>query len=95
MLLQCLVKVSELFGPRTGGACLDKEFLLGSLGSDATGVTFFVHLSKGVCKSCQSILPHGDGAFPAVHLPPSSKELSLQLHGHRTRRRHSPTPISE
>jgi hypothetical protein len=54
-----------------------KEELLDSLGSDATGITFCVHLSKGTLKGLQSILPRDDGTFLAIQLPLSSKELPL------------------
>jgi hypothetical protein len=39
--------------------------------------------------------PCGDGAFPAVQLPPLSREFSLQLHDHLIRRRWSPAPVSK
>jgi hypothetical protein len=41
------------------------------------------HLSKGTLKGYQPILSRGDGTFPAIQLPLSSKELPLQLDGHR------------
>jgi hypothetical protein len=43
-----------------------EEVLLDSLGSDATGVMFHEHLSKGTLKGRQSILPRGDGTFPTI-----------------------------
>jgi hypothetical protein len=69
--------------------------LLDSLGSDVTGVMFHTHLPKGMHESYQPILPRGDGAFPDVQLLPSSKELSLQLHGHHIRRRRSPALVNK
>jgi hypothetical protein len=80
--LQCSVEVSELYGPRARDACLGKEVLLDSLGTNAAGVTFHAHLSKGTLKGCQSILPHGDGIFAAIQLPLPGKDLPLQLDGH-------------
>jgi hypothetical protein len=67
--LQCPVEAGELYGPRTRDACLGKEVLLDSLGSDVMGIMFYEHLSKGALKGCQSILPRGDGTFPAIQLP--------------------------
>jgi hypothetical protein len=55
--------------------CLGKEVLLDSLSSDTIGIMFCAHLSKGVLKSGQSILPRNDGAFPAIQLPLPGKEL--------------------
>jgi hypothetical protein len=77
----------ELFRPINRGACPGNEVLLDGLGWDVLDITFRAHLPKGVCESCQSILPRGDGAFPAIQLPLSGKELLLQLtnyhrHGH-------------
>jgi hypothetical protein len=66
VLLHCPVEVDEMFRPGTRDAPLGKKFLLGSLGLDAPGVSFYAHPPKGVLKSHQSILPHGDGAFPAI-----------------------------
>jgi hypothetical protein len=73
----------ELFRPGTTGMHLHKEVPLDSLGLDAIGITFCARLPKHTCESCQSILPRGDGAFSAIQLPLSSKELLLQLNGHR------------
>jgi hypothetical protein len=81
MFLQRLVEADELFGRGARGMRLGKEVLLESLGSDTTGITFRA-LSKGVLKSHQSILPHGDGAFLAIQLPLLGKKLTLQLNGH-------------
>jgi hypothetical protein len=57
--------------------------MLNSLSSDVTGITFRASLFKGMLKSRQSILPHDDGAFPAIQLPLPGKKLLLQLDGHR------------
>jgi hypothetical protein len=81
--LQCPVKVGELSGPRARDAHLGKEVLLDSFDSDATSIMFCTHLSKGALKGYQSILPCGDGTFPAIQLPLPSKELPLQLNSHR------------
>jgi hypothetical protein len=54
-----------------------------SLGSDTIDVMFHEHLSKGVLKGRQYILPRGDGTFPAIQLPLPGKELPLHLDGHR------------
>jgi hypothetical protein len=62
---------------------MGEEVLLDNLSSDATGIMFRVHLSKGVLKGYQAILPHGDDTFPAIQLPLLGKELPLQLGGHR------------
>jgi hypothetical protein len=75
--LQHLIEVDELFGPRTRDIHVGEELLLDSLGSDVTGVTFHDHLSKGALRGCQSVLPRGDGTFPAIHLPLSGMELPL------------------
>jgi hypothetical protein len=80
--LQHPVVVGGLFGPGARDACLGKEVLLDSLGSDVTGVTFHEHLSKGMLKGHQSILPCGDDTFPAIQLPLPGKELPLQLDAH-------------
>jgi hypothetical protein len=64
--------------------CLAEEVLLDSLGSDATGITFHVHLSKGTLKGHQSLLPHGDGTFSTIQLPLLGKEVLLQLDDHHT-----------
>jgi hypothetical protein len=77
MFLQRLVEADELFRHGARGVRLGKEFLLESLSSDVTGITFHVHLSMGVLRSCQSILPHGDSAFPAIEHPLPGKELTL------------------
>jgi hypothetical protein len=58
--------------------------MLDSLSSDATDITFRVHLFEGALKSRQPILPRGDGAFLAIQLPLLSKVLPLQHDGHRT-----------
>jgi hypothetical protein len=81
--LQCLVEVGELFGPGARDTHMDEEVLLDSLSSDATGVTFREHLSKGTLKGHQSILPHGGSTFPAIQLHLLGKELPLQHDGHR------------
>jgi hypothetical protein len=58
IFLQRLVEADELFGHGARGVHLvGKEVLLESLGSDATGITFRAHLSKGALKSHQSIFP--------------------------------------
>jgi hypothetical protein len=49
------------------------------------GVRFRAHLPKGVRESYQSILQRGDGAFSAILLPLSGKELLLQPDGRRQR----------
>jgi hypothetical protein len=78
-----MVEVGELFGPGARDAHLGEEVLLDNLGSGATDVTFCEHLSKGMLNGRQSILPRGDGTFPAIQLPLLSKELPLELDGHR------------
>jgi hypothetical protein len=83
VFLQRPVEVGKLFGPEAGDAHLGKEVLLDSLSSDTTDITFHEHLSKGTLKGRQSILPHGDGTFPAIQVPLPGKELPLQLNGHR------------
>jgi hypothetical protein len=68
---------------------LGEEVPLDSLGSDVTGVTFHEHLSTGVLKGRQSILPHGDGTLPPIQLPLLGKSCpcvdvsyaSPQVHG--------------
>jgi hypothetical protein len=72
---------------------LGEEFLLDNLSLDATGITFYEHLSKSALKGRQYILPHGDATFLAIQLPLPGKELPLQLDDHRMGRRRSPTPI--
>jgi hypothetical protein len=47
-------------------AHLGEEVLLDSLNSNAIGIMFHAHLSKGTLKGYQSILPHSDGTFPAI-----------------------------
>jgi hypothetical protein len=81
--LQRPVEANELFGPGARSTHLGKEVLLDTLGSDVTGIPFHAHLSKGALKSCQSILPRGDCAFPTLQLPLLGKKLPLQLDGHR------------
>jgi hypothetical protein len=56
---------------------LGKEVLLDNLGSNVTGITFRVHLSKGALKSRQSILPRSDDDFPAIQHTLPGKELAL------------------
>jgi hypothetical protein len=65
-LLQCLIEVDELFRPGTRGTHQGKVVLLGSLGLDALGNTFHAHPLNGALESRLSILPHDDGAFPAI-----------------------------
>jgi hypothetical protein len=77
MFLQRLIEANELFGHGARGMRLGKEVLLESLSSYVTGITFCAHLSKGALKSHQSILPHGDDAFPAIQLPLPGKKLTL------------------
>jgi hypothetical protein len=77
MFLQRPIEVDELSGPGTRGVHLGEEVQLDSLSSNATGITFRAHLSKGVLKSHQPILPHGDDAFPTIQVPLPSKELPL------------------
>jgi hypothetical protein len=60
------VEVGDPFGPRARHARLGKEFLLDSLGSDSTSITFRVHFSLGALKGYQSIIPCSDGTFPAI-----------------------------
>jgi hypothetical protein len=55
--LQCPIEVNELSGPEARDVRLSKEVMLDSLGSDATGIPFRAHLSKGALKGYQSILP--------------------------------------
>jgi hypothetical protein len=93
--LQCPAEANELFGPGARSTHLGKEVLPDTLGSDATGIPFHVHLSKGALKSHQSILPRGDCAFPALQLPLLGKKLPLQLDDHRISSRRSPTPINK
>jgi hypothetical protein len=83
-LLQHLVEFGELFGPGAGDTRLGKEALLDSIGSGMTSVMFHAHLSMGVLKGRQSILPCGDATLSAIQLPLLSKELPLQLNDHRT-----------
>jgi hypothetical protein len=78
----------ELFRPGTRGTRLSKEVRLDSLGLDTLGITFHACLPKRTCESHQSILPRGDGAFPAIQLSLSGKELLLQLDGRRRRGHH-------
>jgi hypothetical protein len=66
VFLQCLIEVDELCRPGARDARLGEEVLLDSLGSDAIAIMLRAHLSKGVLKCYQSILPHGDGTFPAI-----------------------------
>jgi hypothetical protein len=75
--LQHPVEADELFGHGTRGTHLGKEVLLDSHDSNVTGTMFRVQLSKGVLKSCQSIIPRGDGTFPAIQLPLLDKNLPL------------------
>jgi hypothetical protein len=77
-----LVEVSELFGPRAVDRHLGEQVLLGSLGSDVIDVKFCEHLPMGALKGRQTILPCGDGTFPAIQLPLPGKELPLQLDDH-------------
>jgi hypothetical protein len=46
-------------------------------------------------KGCQAFLPHDDGTLSTIQLPILSKQLLLQLDGHRMRRRRSPTLINK
>jgi hypothetical protein len=62
-----------------------KEVLLDSLISDTLDITFRAHLPKGALESRQSILPRGDGTFPAIQLPLLGKEPLLQLDVQRQR----------
>jgi hypothetical protein len=80
--LQCPVEVGELSRPRAIDARLGKEVLLDSLSSDATGITFSAHLSKGMLKGFQSILSRGNDTFPTIQLPLPGKERPLHLDGH-------------
>jgi hypothetical protein len=80
--LQCPVVVGELFGPGARDAHLGEEVMLDSLSSAMTGIMFHAYLSKGMLKSHQSILPHGNGTLLAIQLPLPSKELPLQLDDH-------------
>jgi hypothetical protein len=66
VFLRCSAKVMELSRLGTRGACPGKEVLLDGLDLDALGITFCVHLPKGAHECCQSILPHGDAAFPTI-----------------------------
>jgi hypothetical protein len=77
VFLQRPVEVGEPFGHGTSDARLRREVFLDNLCSNVTDITFRMHLSKGVLKSSQSILPRGDGAFPAVQLPLPGKKLPL------------------
>jgi hypothetical protein len=83
--LQHPVEVDELFRPLTRGVGSGKEILLDNLSLDVTGVTFRVHLPKGVFKSCQPIFPCGDGTFPDIKPPLLGKKLNLQLDSHSWR----------
>jgi hypothetical protein len=85
----------ELLRLGTSSACPDKEASLDDLGSGALSITFCACLPMGTRKSCQSILPHGNGDFPPIKLPLSGKELLLQLDGRHIRRKRSPTPINK
>jgi hypothetical protein len=77
----------ELFRLGTRVARLGKEVPLDSIGLDVLGITFCVCLSKRTHKSHQSVLPRGDGTFPAIQLSLSlslsGMELLLQVDGHR------------
>jgi hypothetical protein len=64
--LQRPIEVDELFGPGTRGAHLGEEVQLDNLSSNATGITFCAHISMGVLKIHQPVLPHGDDAFPTI-----------------------------
>jgi hypothetical protein len=81
--LQHPVEVSELSGFGARDTRLGEVVLLNNLGSDMTGVTFHMHHSKAVLKSCQSILPCGDGTIPAIQLPLPGKDQPLLLNDHR------------
>jgi hypothetical protein len=60
-----------------------KKIPLDDVSMDTTSVTFHVHLPKHAQKGCQSFLPRDHVTLLAVQLPLSSKELPLQLNGHR------------
>jgi hypothetical protein len=75
--LQRPVEVDELFRPGARDVHLGEEVLLDSLSSEASDVMFCEHLSKGVLKGHQAILPHSDGTFLAIQLPLLGKELPL------------------
>jgi hypothetical protein len=60
-----------------------KKIPLDDVSMDTTSVAFHVHLPKHTQKGCQSFLPRDHGTLLAVQLPLSSKELPLQLNGHR------------
>jgi hypothetical protein len=99
-VLQCPAEADGLFRSATKGVCPGKLVLLGSLGLDVTGITFYAHPPKGTLECYQSILPCGDGSFPAFKLPLPGKELLLQLDGHCRRchlawRRRRPTPMKK
>jgi hypothetical protein len=88
MLLQNPVEVK---GAPTAGrksACLGHIVSPDCLDSGVLIVTFSACPSYSAPERHQSILPCGDGAFPAIQLPLSGKELLLQLNdqcrrGHR------------
>jgi hypothetical protein len=82
VFLQHLVEVGLLLGPRARDTRLGEEVLLDSVSSNAIVITFRVHLSLGALKGRQSILPHGDGTFPAIHLPLPGKEQPQPLDDH-------------
>jgi hypothetical protein len=83
VFLQRPVEIGEPSGPRVRDARLGEDVLMDSLGSDIIGVMFRAHLFKGALKGCQSILPRGDGTFPAIQLSLLGRELPLQLDSHR------------
>jgi hypothetical protein len=74
-LLQLPAEADELFRLGTKGARLSKVVLLGNLDLDATDIMFHAHPPKGMLECHQSILPCGDGYFPAFQLPLLGKQL--------------------
>jgi hypothetical protein len=82
VLLQHPVEVDGVFKDGSKGTRSGKVVLLGSLSLDVLGVAVHACLSKGMLRSCQSILPRSNGIFPTVHLPLSGEELLTQLDSH-------------
>jgi hypothetical protein len=81
--LQRPTKVGKLFRPRNGCAHLGEKIPLDGIGMDTTSVVSCVHLPECAHEDHQSFLPRDHDTLSAIQLLLPSKELPLQLNGHR------------